>query len=131
MGNFAIHVDTRDELKQKRFFPVGAQEHIKHNYDKSMWYYMQSYYESERGLDCCSDTVIGMHYIDPKQFYFLEYLIYRASAFGVYKNVTEVLPRKLELQEILNASDVQSNAEWYENHEMIHYLTDSEKFRKK
>lgn len=128
--NHAIPVDTRDELQQMRFFAVGPQEHLQHNSSEEYWYYERLYYDAKRGLDCCSDTFIGTHYSDPSHFYFLEYLIYRASPFGVNKNIRVSLPRKLSLKEILDASDINSNVSDFRPHEIVHNMEDSEKFRK-
>lgn len=130
MAKYAISVDTRDELKQIRFFPVGPEEHFTKNFT-NYWYYDYLYYDAKRGLDCCSDTFIGTHYVQPSEFYFLEYLIYRASAFGINNEITTELPRKLTLQEILIASDAPSTGINNVAHEIVHYLNDSEKYRKK
>jgi hypothetical protein len=37
--------------------------------------------------------------------YYLDHLIYHVHPFGLEKNFTESLPRKLKLEEIIEASD--------------------------
>lgn len=129
----AIMVDCRDDNKQKRFFPIGVEEHMKPpgDIDKTFWYYDYMYFNTSQGnLDCCSDTIAGMHYIAPPEMYYLEYLIYHVHPFGLEINVTESLPRKYSLREIIAASDSKSYAPNYEKHRKIHKLDKSEKFKK-
>lgn len=79
-------------------------------YDGSRWYFDYSYFNVPQGsLDCCSDTIIGMHYIDFMEIKLLENLIYNVHPFGISKNLSEKLPQKLELQKIIEASNVQSD----------------------
>lgn len=130
--NTTLFVDERDELKQKRFFPAGVEEHMnKFNKNLSYWYDQMLYYDSKYGgLECCSDTPIGFHYVTPKEMYLLDYLIYQLNPFGYDKNSTEILPRKLSFEEIVKASDVDSNATEYRKHEFYHDFESVEKFKK-
>jgi hypothetical protein len=56
----------------------------------------------------------------------LEYLIYHVHPLGLDKNSTEKLPRKLELREIIAASDIKGWGKEYVDHEPVHYLESSE-----
>lgn len=135
LNRHAILVDCRDQLKQKRFFPVGVDAHFTAQAEKDYWYFEGSYYNASQGnLDCCSDTFIAMHYVEPPEMYFLEYLIYRVHPFGLEKNTTENFPRKLTFDEILEASNTESLARSYQKIKKrskttrAYRLEDSEKF---
>jgi len=59
---------------------------------RSNWYYRTIYYNVTQGnLDCCSDKLTQMHYINPHD-----------------DNFNETKPRKLELSEILERTDAES-----------------------
>jgi glycoprotein-N-acetylgalactosamine 3-beta-galactosyltransferase len=130
LQNSTLFVDERDELKQKRFFPAGIYEHFNRKDENiSYWYDQMLYYDSKYGgLDCCSDTSIGFHYVTPEEMYILDYLIYRVHPFAVAKNLTEVLPRKLTMQEVIESSDVPSNATDFVKHFVHHNFEESEKY---
>lgn len=105
LSHSAIFVNTLDELHQMRFFTVNMEEHTYKN-RPDYWYTQRMYYEvPQGGLRCCSDVGISFHYTNSKSKYLLEFLIYRNHPFGLEKNLTEVLPRKLSLMEIIDASD--------------------------
>lgn len=132
MQNYSISVDCRDERHQKRFFPVGLNDHFKAKASPEYWYDKNRWYDSSQGnLDCCSDTMVAMHYVTPKEMYFLDYLIYRVHPFGIEKQIRKDLPRKFTLKEILNASDVYSNSSNFRKHKPVHYIELSEIFRRK
>jgi glycoprotein-N-acetylgalactosamine 3-beta-galactosyltransferase len=127
----AIFVDCRDEFQQKRFFPVSVTEHLKpkSEINPNFWYVKNQYHESQQGsLSCCSDVPIAFHYIAPKEMYLFEYLIYRVHPFGLEKNLTKTLPRKLKLEEIIEASDVKSLSPNFVNHTDYHQLDSDEKY---
>jgi glycoprotein-N-acetylgalactosamine 3-beta-galactosyltransferase len=130
LAHSAIFVDCRDEMHQKRFFPIGMIDHaakpISMTYD---WYANTLYYNvTEENLGCCSDTSVGFHYQGPKIIHLLEYYIYGVDIFGldIYKN--EKLPPKLSLEEIIAASDYHSLAKNYKNHTDYHDIETSEKY---
>lgn len=132
LQNATLFVDERDELMQKRFFPAGVEEHLNQKTENiSYWYYEMLYYDSKfGGLQCCSDVPIGFHYIPPLEMYLIDFLIYRVHPFAIDKNSTETLPRKISFDEIVKASDVESNATRYRKHEFYHTFDESEKFKK-
>lgn len=102
----AIFVDSRDELHQMRFFTANIREHLKRKLPVDYWYFEKMYYDVAHGsLDCCSDVAISFHYVKPNQMYWLEYFIYHSHPFGIGKNSSETLPRKLALTEIIAGSD--------------------------
>lgn len=49
-----------------------------------------------------------MHYILAPEMHFLEYIIYNVHPFGVDKNSTEKLPRKLRIEEVVKAGEAES-----------------------
>lgn len=131
LNHNAIFVDERDEKKQKRFFPVGFEfDHLKKSKDPSYWYDQSQYYESPLGnLDCCSDTAIEFHYVDAVEMHLIHYLTRNVHPFGLEKNSTEELPRKLTLDEILSASDVDSDSVNFKQHPSYHNIESSEIFK--
>ena len=76
------------------------------------WYdYSQYYNVSQGSLDCCSDTIVGMHYIESNEMLLLDYLIYKVHPFGLEKNLTEKLPSKLPFDDVMKASEGKSYKE--------------------
>lgn len=131
MDKQAIMVNEMDELNQKRFFPVGLGEH----YAETMgdwWYKDYLWYNTSMGsLRCCSDTFASMHYVTPKELYTLDYFIYNVHPFGLDKNSTETLPRKLSLDEIVAASDKKGYGKHFKDHNPIHNFESSERYERK
>lgn len=128
LGHSAIFVDSRDEMKQERFFPMSLLHFLEKSYLPIKWFNKSRYFEYIQGSKCCSDVGISFHYIDAKELYKLEYFIYNVHPFGVEKNLTETLPRKLSLDEIIAASDAKSSASDSQNHTDYHNMTSSEMF---
>lgn len=74
--------------------------------DFTYWYFRTIHYNSTQGkLSCCSETVAEMHYINPKEMFAFEYFIYNVHPFGTYEVFSDVLPKKLEWDEIVEASN--------------------------
>lgn len=128
LAHHAIFVDCRDEFHQKRFYPVGAEEHMKFGEDPEYWYAKNQYYRSIKGgIDCCSVYPVGFHYVGPREMHAFEYFIYNAHPFGLDDKV-EALPRKLSMQEIIAASDAHSLSPNFKAHENRHQFDSSEIF---
>lgn len=127
----AILLDGRDEFNQKRFFFFwnSPLEHFKEALDPNDWYTKYLWRPPKQGgLECCSDTFISKTTSHPNQLYMLEYLVYNVHPFGIEKNLTEALPRKLSLDEIIKLSDEKTNAAYYIQHEPQHIIEDDEKY---
>lgn len=129
LSHSAIFVDSRDELRQKRFFPVGVEEHMSKVVDSNYWYRRNQYYQAPQGnVDCCSATSIEFHYIEPPEMYALEYYIYKVHPFGTEDHSNKTLPRKFSLKEIIKASDHMSSSPNFRSHKNYHDLESSEFF---
>lgn len=123
LEHFAIAVDVRDNLQQERFFPVSVEQHMKKDADPEYWYVKNQYYDVPQGSPrCCSDTPAGFHYIPPREMYALQYFIRHVHPFGLQQNVTEKIPPKLTLKEILRASDAESSSANFEKHSIQHHF---------
>lgn len=111
-----------------RFFPVSIETHMKPERDPDYWYFKYLYYNVSQGsLDCCSDTIAGLHYIPPKEMYMLDYLIYHVNPFGNALSEDKE-PPKIPLAEILRRSNEKSSSLSYIEHEVIRDIEESEKF---
>ena len=127
LSNEAIFVDGHDDLNQKRFFPVSIEEHMKAETEVVPWWYTEKeFYNSPQGsTDCCSNTSVNFHYIDPQEMFKIEYLIYKVHPFGLDHQV-ERLPHKLSLENIIKASDVPSPSKQFKPHRAFHNMDSSE-----
>lgn len=131
LAHHAIFVDCRDQLHQKRFFPIGVEEHmkLKTSVDPTYWYSLYQYYNVTQGnTSCCSDTSAEYHYINPREMHALEYFIYKVQPFGLNDHQSEALPKKLSLKEIIAASDAQSFSPNFKKHPNVHHLDPDERF---
>lgn len=132
LAHLAIFVDCRDDLKQKRFFPVTVMGHMSNftvDPDIDYWYIRNQYYDAPQGgTDCCSNTSVAFHYIGPDEMHDLDCSIYHTHPFGLETYNDEVLPRKLTLREIVNASDITARSPNYIPHAYRHDLDLSEFF---
>jgi glycoprotein-N-acetylgalactosamine 3-beta-galactosyltransferase len=124
----AIFINDLDEKNQKRFFPfkfeIYTTKEVTEDYD---WNYPWKN-TSQGSLDCCSDTFVHMHYVTPTEMNQLEYFVYHVHPFGIEKNLTESLPRKFSLEEIIKTSDEKSLSRNYIEHVKHHQLDDDEKY---
>jgi glycoprotein-N-acetylgalactosamine 3-beta-galactosyltransferase len=127
----ALAIDGRDMFHQQRFFPIGVEYLMKKGkINPNMWYEKYEWFNVSRGmLKCCSDTVAAMHYISPKEMNFFEFLIYHMHPFGLEKNLTKILPRKLALNEVVEAANARSFSPNYRQHSIIHCMDEDEKYR--
>lgn len=132
LQHHALAIDGRDSLHQQRFFPIGAERHMKTLVDKSFWYEKYQWFNvTQGGIKCCSDTFAQAHYIKPKEMIFLEFLIYHLHPFGLEKNLTENLPKKLGLKEVIKEADVRSYSPNYKEHQTYHNIDEDEKYRRR
>lgn len=127
LAHSAIAVDCTDELHQKRFFPVGVEEHMQRIIDPNYWYTQSQYYHVTQGnTSCCSETSAEFHYISPHEMYMLEYLIYDVHPFGVSDDFNDKRPKVFPLQEVIDASDVHSSSPNFHSHQNNHQLDPDE-----
>lgn len=134
LENQTLFVDERDENKEKRFFPVGIMEHFGEKVENSTyWYDEMQYYESKYGgIECCSKTIVNLHYIEPNEMYMLDYLIYKVHPFGIESNSSKLPINKIPLEKLIENSDIDSNAvDFQRNHQAYHEFDDDEKYKKR
>ncbi|KAI9559032.1 hypothetical protein GHT06_015821 [Daphnia sinensis] len=81
-------MDTRDSQGRGRFFPYGASFHYfpSEIYADVHWYWNAIYYPPTQGRNCCSDSTISFHYIDPNTMYMLDLFFYQIRPYGLVDN---------------------------------------------
>ncbi|BFF94229.1 glycoprotein-N-acetylgalactosamine 3-beta-galactosyltransferase 1 [Drosophila madeirensis] len=91
--------DSRDEQGLARFMPFSPLHWFS---DSPKWYRPYRYYTSsnQSSNDCCSNSAISFHYSNAKDFYVLDYVIYKLRAFGISRP-QEQLPVKQPVLEKL------------------------------
>ncbi|XP_017047386.1 glycoprotein-N-acetylgalactosamine 3-beta-galactosyltransferase 1-like [Drosophila ficusphila] len=81
--------DSKDELGLARFVPFSPLQWYP---DPPQWYKPLLYYTTPNVTnDCCSNSAISFHYNNAKEFYVLEYIIYKLKIFGVSKSQDNLL----------------------------------------
>lgn len=92
--------DSRDSMNRGRFFPFVPEHHlIPGHVNKDFWYWKYIFYETDEGLDCCSDNAVSFHYVSPNQMYVLDYLIYHLRPYGIVAH-SQPLPDKVAMSDI-------------------------------
>lgn len=120
IGHFCERVRWTFKQKQKRFLAKSVHQHFGgSSYAACLWYNTTT-----ASFKCCSDTFASMHYVHPKTLYLLDYFICNVHPFGIKKNLTEVLPRKLSLEKIIKASDIKGYGNLYNAHIPVKNLND-------
>lgn len=94
-----VHIyagDTRDSLGRGRFFLQTPEFHLRYSdLDPTYWYWTSMYYESDEGLDCCSNTAISWHYITPPYMHLFDYFLYTFKTYGRFTYFPQSLPKKV------------------------------------
>lgn len=79
--------DSRDKQGRSTFLPLYINSFlIPGTLTKDFWFWSYIYYPFNEGLECCSDNLISIHYVDPQNMYLLEYLVYHVKPFGLSYN---------------------------------------------
>ncbi|KAL7739171.1 hypothetical protein ACLKA6_010392 [Drosophila palustris] len=92
--------DSRDYNGRGRMFPFVPEHHLIPNKDPNYWYWKYMFYNTDDGLDCCSDNAISFHYVAPGMMYVMDYLIYHLKPYGIVREPHR-LPAKLKIGEFL------------------------------
>ncbi|XP_061390590.1 glycoprotein-N-acetylgalactosamine 3-beta-galactosyltransferase 1-like [Musca vetustissima] len=84
--------DTRDEKHMERFIAVSP-SHVIPDF-KMDWYGTEIYHSVNENVSCCSPHAISFHYINWRELYTLDYLLYTLKPFGLFSNITWTLPKR-------------------------------------
>uniref|UniRef100_A0A6P4FL10 Glycoprotein-N-acetylgalactosamine 3-beta-galactosyltransferase 1 n=1 Tax=Drosophila rhopaloa TaxID=1041015 RepID=A0A6P4FL10_DRORH len=84
--------DSRDEHGLSRFIPFSPL----HWYpDAPQWYRPLLYHTTPNITnDCCSNSAISFHYNNAKEFYVLDYIIYKLGVFGINRRQDQLPSKK-------------------------------------
>lgn len=95
--------DSRDRLKRGRFFVHNPDYHLRQStadiIDETYWYWKNMFYENDEGLDCCSNTAISWHYVQPATMINLHFFHYKFKTYGRVVSPHE-LPKRVNFTEI-------------------------------
>lgn len=91
--------DGRDLIKRERFLPFSPADHLFADRG-SWWYWQRKYYNTDEGLDCCSNYTISFHYIGPRHQYTLYYLTYLHKIYGIARQFPAP-PKKRNMTEVI------------------------------
>ncbi|KAL7071300.1 hypothetical protein ACQ4LE_009351 [Meloidogyne hapla] len=72
-------IDSRDSKGRHRFIPLSPDNSLIQltDDDPNNWVRSYSKFPYKSGPNCCSDSAISFHYIDPKMMHTMNYLIYK------------------------------------------------------
>lgn len=73
--------DSRDKFNRERFLPFRAYSHLFSH--RTNWYWDRKYYDTDEGVDCCSNYVVSFHYTAVRSMYLMDYLVYDAQVYGI------------------------------------------------
>lgn len=130
LEGYAIGLDAHNLLGQKQFFPIGPEAYMgpKSNNWPTWWYESMEWEDYERGgLGGIADTLACIHYASPKEMYLINHLVFNIYPFG-FVRPSDILPKKLSLNEIIKASDAESKSRNYFKHDIVHNLEEDEKY---
>nr|CAH0107414.1 unnamed protein product [Daphnia galeata] len=95
-----LTMDTRDSKGRGRFFPFQPDRFYFSRKITNYWYWKFIYYPPIMGPDCCSDSTISFHYVDPKMMHLLDFFFYKIRPYGIvdHRPATPEPPPDLELK---------------------------------
>jgi glycoprotein-N-acetylgalactosamine 3-beta-galactosyltransferase len=106
----------------------GLDRHLTPEKRWNNFYFDELFYESEQGMDCCSDIPAEIHNLkNIKELFLLQYFIYHVDIFGADKRENETLPRKFKMNEVLEMAQMQSNSKFWKFHKINHSM-DADEF---
>jgi hypothetical protein len=109
MKDEVLQVNTLDEFKRHRIFPVGIDSMMELQRDKNYWIWPYTYYPMNWKYDCCSTTLIGDHYITIQEQYLLRHLVYNVTVLlnNKYNHPPKLPKQKPFLKTLLDSMDIE------------------------
>ncbi|XP_020326457.2 glycoprotein-N-acetylgalactosamine 3-beta-galactosyltransferase 1-like [Oncorhynchus kisutch] len=74
--------DSRDHQHRETFHPLWLGKLLCTEDILPKWFHQYNYYPSKVGPDCCSNSSVSFHYVEPVRMYMLDYFLYHLSPVG-------------------------------------------------
>jgi hypothetical protein len=110
MKDEVLQVNTLDEFKRHRIFPVGIDSMLSlGKRENSYWIWPYTYYPVNRKYDCCSNTLVGYHYVNVEEQYLYRYLVYNVTVLlnNKYNHPPKLPKQKPFLKTLLDSIDIE------------------------
>lgn len=85
-------VSSLDAEGRECFHPFSPLSMVTSKRDElPAWIHEYNFHKIRTGFDCCSDYSITFHYVQPREMYMLDYLIYHLHPYGIYRDYIDLL----------------------------------------
>ena len=125
-----LFIDAHDVNHEKQIFPISFEQNFKTNKKNIDYWYIEAQWSKFMygNSSCCSDQLVGLHYINPPEMYLINYLLYYVYPFGLDGNHNTEISKILTFRETLEAANEKSSSVDFQDHEFVHNFDTNEIF---